>query len=169
MYFSKREVSYSQPQKELLAMFLCCKHWKYLVSGRKLIIHCDAKSWEGLKLRNPTGMLARWLLDILDLCPTVVSIPGFDNVVADALSRLKSEGQAFVAKEIPESMRHSVFLDIHNCGHFGFDNTYKEISKRYVWEGMSGDIRRWYDECEACQYFKKKQNTVMNNPMIPIC
>lgn len=166
--FNVQEEKYSQPQKELLAMYLCCKHWKYVAGGRKLIIHCDAKSWEGLNLRNPTGMLARWLLEILDLCPTVVSIPGVENVVADALSRLKSEATALLTKEVPENSRYSIFCDVHNNGHFGYSNTLTEISKRFKWKGMDQDVRKWYDQCQTCQFYKVKQNTIQNSPMIPI-
>lgn len=95
---SEKELAYSTPQKELYAMYLCCTHWRFLTLGRRLVIHCDARSWSGLNLNNPAGMISRWLLSILELCPTVVSIPGVENCVADALSRLRIANMALFNK-----------------------------------------------------------------------
>ncbi len=168
--YNEREDKYSIPQKELLAMFLCCKHWKYLISGRNLIIHTDAKSWEGLKLVNPTGMIAGWLMSILEVCPKVVAIPGVENVVADALSRLKIINNALVSVVSNEEGK-KIFDSLHGGkigGHFGIENTIIEIKKRGEWPDMNVDIKKWYVECEFCQRYKKKQNTLTNNEMIPI-
>lgn len=62
---SVKESEYSTPKKELYAIYQCCKHWRRLVSGRKFVIHTDAKSWEGLNLKNPKGIIAWWLMEIL--------------------------------------------------------------------------------------------------------
>jgi hypothetical protein len=83
--WGKEEARWSIPKKELYVMALLCQHFRYLVQGRKCILYTDCKSWKDLNLDKPTGRVARWLLEILEIGVDVESIPGVDNVVADAL------------------------------------------------------------------------------------
>ena len=166
---SPAESKYSPPKLELLGINLTCKHWRHLIVGRKLVIHTDAKSYAGLNLKNPTGVAARWLMEILDLCPEVVSIKGKDNVVADAMSRLRM-AQIAEKEELPTDLRRQVFDEIHSGplgGHFGLSSTIRELRKHYYWKGMQRDVANWYNACDFCQRYKNKGNFT-KAPMTPI-
>jgi len=146
-----------------------------VVSGRKVVMHTDAKSWGGLNLKQPRGVVARLLLDILDICPTVITLPGVENVVADALSSLHIAYPVTIddkRTDIPPHLRYSCFYDIHrglNGGHFGLSSTLKQMRKRYFWNGMDNDdVKLWYESCVHCEFHKHKQNTHLKAPMTGI-
>ena len=109
-------------------------------------------------------MIARWLLSILEVCPEVVSIPGVDNVVADALSRIRIANVVLfneMTSLVPEHLRYSVFWNAHAGslgGHFGLNNTINGLRKSYFWPGMEADVTRWCKACQHCIEFKSKDN-----------
>ena len=52
---------------------------------------------------------------------------------------------------VPASHRHQVFTALHQISHPGTRATIRLISSRYVWKGMSSDIRSWCRTCDQCQ------------------
>src|ERR1700743_2176877 len=36
-------------------------------------------------------------------------------------------------------------------GHFGIETTYEKIKGRFYWKGMLGDIKKYTQQCDACQ------------------
>ena len=169
---NKVQDNWSMPKKELFAMSLCVNHWRHIVNGRDVFVHTDARSWQGLNLQYPKGIVARFLLDILSVCPTVVSISGKDNIIADAMSRLKS---AYIARPtrvtVPKQLRYSCFHEVHGSdvgGHFGIASTLNLMRRKYYWKGMDNDVNKWYSQCQHCHHHKVKQGTVTKAPMTPI-
>jgi hypothetical protein len=107
-YYSKSlsnsEMNYGPAKIELYSMWLCYKHWRHLILGRKVVIFTDAKGYKDLNLNN------------LELQPEVQHIKGEDNVVADALTRLRinnKDESAFVIHLEDSEAKRLCFKEAH--------------------------------------------------------
>ena len=95
-YFSRRlnkaEMKYSTVEREALAIVYALKYNRSLILGYPIIIQTDHRPliWL-LTTANPSGRVARWQLLTLEYDIKTLYLPGKENVVADALSRLRSE------------------------------------------------------------------------------
>ena len=86
------ERRYTTTEREYLAIVYALKQWRHLLEGRQIICHSDHRPIVILKkLKDPTGRLAKWLVDLSMLGATLVFNPGKLNVAADALSRFYEE------------------------------------------------------------------------------
>jgi hypothetical protein len=107
-YYSKSlsnsEMNYGPAKIELYSMWLCYKHWRHLILGRKVVIFTDAKGYKDLNLNN------------LELQPEVQHIKGEDNIVADALTRLRIDNKdesAFVIHLEDSEAKRLCFKEAH--------------------------------------------------------
>ncbi len=89
--FNKAQRNYSTTQREGLAVVWATTHYRSYIHGVPTIVVTDhsALTWI-LSVREPTSRLARWTMALMDYDLTFVHRPGKANVIADALSRLKS-------------------------------------------------------------------------------
>ena len=55
---------------------------------------------------------------------------------------------------IPPNWTKRIFEAIHELSHPGIKPTQRAISYRFVWHGLKRDVRRWCQECHACQTSK---------------
>ena len=55
---------------------------------------------------------------------------------------------------VPAAMRQEIFHAVHDISHPGINSTVKLVSERFIWHGLSRDIRRWARECIRCQSAK---------------
>ena len=55
---------------------------------------------------------------------------------------------------IPASWTKRIFEAIHGLSQLGIKSTQRAISSRFVWRGLKRDVRRWCQECHACQASK---------------
>ena len=54
---------------------------------------------------------------------------------------------------VSQELKSKLMYMLHNdrsSGHLGRDRTLASISKRYFWIGMSGDVKRWCQQCDLC-------------------
>ena len=66
-----------------------------MVEGQQIVCHSDHRPLAILKkLKDPTGRLAKWLVDLSMLSATIVFNPGRLNAAADALSRFYEESRS---------------------------------------------------------------------------
>lgn len=93
-YFSRKlkqaEARYSTFDKELLAIYLAVKHFRYFIEGRPLTIYTDHKplTFALLKSSEPqTDRQARQLSLISQYTSNIFHVKGKENIVADTLSR----------------------------------------------------------------------------------
>ena len=89
--FNSRERKYSTFSRELLAVYLACKHFSFYLKGiSSFTIHCDHKplcyAFNAAKQRE-NAREARQLSYISELTDDIKFIPGEDNHTADLLSR----------------------------------------------------------------------------------
>ena len=87
------ETRYSAFDRELLAMYLAVRHFRYFIEGRVCHIYTDHKpltfAFSTNTVRSPRQ--TRHLSFIAEFTTDVRHIPGKTNVVADLLSRVRLE------------------------------------------------------------------------------
>ena len=222
-FFSRKlhpaEAKYSAFDKELLAMYLAVKKFRYFIEGRMFTLYTDHKPLTfAFKSTSDrwTPRQQRHLSFVAEFTTNVRHIRGSDNVVADTLSRINLETTEpqtiavmdgvmtniidYVAMAVqqktdcsikriisdPESALHVIryqlpdsneclLVDVstgkprplvpavlartifdlnHELSHAGVKAMRRLICERFVWSGMSKDIRQWTRTCVACQRAK---------------
>lgn len=96
-FFSKAlsptQRNYSTYDRELLAIYMSIKHFRHMVEGRDLTILTDHKpltfALTKASTNNDTPRRLRHLDFISQFCSEIKHIPGEQNAVADALSRIE--------------------------------------------------------------------------------
>ena len=85
---SLQETRYSTTEREALAVIDGIKRYQPYLFGRKFMVHTDHGSLSWLmKVKDPTGRLARWALQLQQYDFYILHRPGSSNANADALSR----------------------------------------------------------------------------------
>nr|VZI21239.1 unnamed protein product [Spirometra erinaceieuropaei] len=59
---------------------------------------------------------------------------------------------------VSPSLRRKVFSSLHNLSHPGSRATDKLVSDRFIWPGMSQDLKAWTRVCIACQRSKVRRH-----------
>ena len=93
---------------------------------------------------------------------SVVSVPSSgSNLLCD-----RSTG--ILRPLVLEKMRRSVFNAIHNISHLGKCSYRILVSRSFVWEGLSKDVKLWSKSCPSCQ--RGKVQTLIKTPpqQIPV-
>ncbi|GFO02726.1 Pol polyprotein [Plakobranchus ocellatus] len=67
---------------------------------------------------------------------------------------------------VPQTFQRQVFESIHNLAHPSRKSTVKLVSQRFVWHGLKKQVRRWSQECRACQ--RSKIQTHVHSPVLNI-
>ena len=92
------ETRYSTTEREALAVVDGIKRYQPYLSCNKFYVHTDHSSLSWLmKVKDPTGRLARWALQLQQYDFEIIHCPGTQNGAADALSR----------RSYPPSIEHS--------------------------------------------------------------
>ena len=82
------EVNYSTTEREALAVVDGVKHYQTYLAGGKFFIHTNHGSLSWLmRIKDPTGRLARWSLQLQQYDFEIIHRAGSSNGNADALSR----------------------------------------------------------------------------------
>ena len=90
-------------EQELLAIYYAIQHYRPYIYGAKFFIKTDHRPLVHLFfLKNPSSRLTRIRLELEEYDFEVIHIPGKDNVVADALSRIDIEQLKNIGEEIQQ-------------------------------------------------------------------
>jgi RNase H-like domain found in reverse transcriptase/Integrase zinc binding domain len=88
-HLNEAEMKYSATENEALAVVFGVKHFKYYLTGNHFTIISDASPLVWLNsIKDPTGRLVRWALELPNLKYTIRYRPGRANQNADCLSRM---------------------------------------------------------------------------------
>ncbi|KAH8355508.1 hypothetical protein KR093_007570, partial [Drosophila rubida] len=89
---NEHELNYSTIEKELLTIVCATKYFRSYLFGRKFQILSDHKSLVWLSnIKEPNMNLQRWKIKLNEYDYQIKYLPGKENNVADALSRVKIE------------------------------------------------------------------------------
>ena len=84
-------------------------------------------------LKNSTGRLAKWALELLELDYEVIYKKGSSNLVPDALSRSNET-----------------------------EKTHARISEYYCWPGLCSAVIKYVGKCKICQRTKPSNQQKLN-------
>jgi transposase InsO family protein len=163
------QLRWSTIQKEAYAIFYCCKKLTSLIGNRKFTILMDHSNLQFLK-NDSNPMVVRWWIAMQELDYILRFIPGVENIIADALSRLcpnlmkmqtgetpEAESEILAAISVSEPMPDShaeIIVTCHNStvGHNGVDRTLDRLLKAgHNWVGMRQHVKDFVKECACCQ------------------
>jgi len=130
-------------------MVLAVKKFRQYIQGAKIFIYTDHMAWKrGVTSTDPSGRINRWIMELSTHDISIIHIPGKDNVVADALSRL-----CYISVHDTKEILKLYHNDV--TGHGGFITTKNSIPKDIHWDTMNRDIKNHIDTCEACLRYKQ--------------
>lgn len=69
---------------------------------------------------------------------------------------------------VPVALRHDVFSAIHGVAHLGTRATRRLVSARFVWDGLSSDVKDWTRACLDCQRGKVLRHSKADIKKIPV-
>ncbi|GBN81723.1 Retrovirus-related Pol polyprotein from transposon 17.6 [Araneus ventricosus] len=94
------ERSYSTTEREALAVVWALNKFRGYIEGYKITVASDHQPLKWLmKLKSPSGRVARWSLQLQSFNLNLEYIPGKSNVVADMLSRLDYDQEILSCEE----------------------------------------------------------------------
>eukprot|EP00253_Pinus_taeda_P008259 PITA_08259 len=171
------ELNYTVTEKEFLAVIHAINKFRHYITGYTTFVHTDHSAIKYLMNKSITNArVTRWLLLLQEFDITIVDRPGKENVVADFLSRLKTNENVPVDDSFPDEYLFAVsahspwYADIANYlvagklpSHLSHRERRKIIqqSARYSWisgclfhTGIDQEIRRCVGEDEIYDILK---------------
>lgn len=114
--FDKAQVRYSTYDRELTAVYLAIKHFKYMLEGRECHVYTDHKPITFAfrqKLDKASNRQARQLDYIGQITTDIRHVGGKDNIVADLLSRITAihSTSSLDYNKLAESQQHDDELE----------------------------------------------------------
>jgi transposase InsO family protein len=163
------QLRWSTIQKEAYAIYFCTKKLASLLGDRKFTILTDHANLQFLK-NDSNQMVLRWWLAIQEFDYILRFVPGIENIIADALSRLcpnllklqpgdtpEAATEILAAIEVRELLPDSLARLIVTChnstvGHNGVDRTLERLLKAgHKWPKMRQSVKDFIKECACCQ------------------
>ena len=167
---NKSQLRWSVIQKEAYGIFYSCTYLQSLLRDRLFTIRTDHRNLLFIKeASNP--MIVRWYMALSEFSYTLEFIPGVDNNIADAMSRLcrnnmidqpREYSEKYILSSImiekhgrkPNDEQYRKIGKMHNSkvGHFGLERTLKRFKDlQDTWEFQRQHIRYFIDNCPCCQ------------------
>lgn len=159
----EKEINYGAPKLELMAIWFGLSHFEYEVKGRNAIVRSDHKSLSDLHFKNPKGIWASWLVDIMSFDVKIIHINGKDNVLADAISRLTDWAQDLNSLVIDDVQdRKRIIRRYHH--HLSDRKTIQNIQQKYYWDSLSKDVQDFKNNCYYC--LRNRKGGELRNKLI---
>jgi len=103
------ELNYTGTEKEFLAVVYAINKFRHYITGYTTFVHTDHSAIKYLMNKSVTNTrVTRWLLLLQEFDITIVDRPGKENVVADFLSRLKTNENIPVDDSFPDEYLFAV-------------------------------------------------------------
>jgi len=142
--------------KEAYAIFKALKSTEYLLRGQQFTLRTDHRNLLYLE-DHQDAKQSRWWQFISEFDFTMLYVPGPENVVADALSRLGVVHVGGFTADCIEELK-PIFDRVHNTvsGHHGINRTVNKMMKVYTQEGakvpayLRQGVQRMIASCMHC-------------------
>ena len=116
-FFSRKlneaQRKYSVTELELLSIVECLKEFRGMLWGQKIEVYTDHKNLVRDSLDFSCDRVHRWRLILEEYDPKVFYVPGHENVVADAISRLEYDSEVNT-RNINIHIRRKCFISLLN-------------------------------------------------------
>ena len=185
--FSGPEKRWTTIEKECYAIFMMLRKYEYLLRDVHFTLKTDHANLLYLNV-PPSNKVLRWKLAIQEYDATVVHIPGPENIVADALSRINEETVGTTDggylcpvswidfenegeppnEKLPDDV-YNMIQSVHNawCGHAGANTTHQRLKESgHVWINMRQDIRSFIQTCPTCQKLDARKIVYNTHPYV---
>jgi hypothetical protein len=117
-YYTRRlnsaQANYTTIEKELLSVVETLKKFRSMLLGARINVFTDHKNLTHALTSFSTQRVLRWRISIEEFNPTFNYIPGPDNVVADALSRVPTKSTTPLVEEKSPSNSRLTYSDPNN-------------------------------------------------------
>ena len=135
--FDETQRRWSTYEKEGYAIWYSLKKLQYLLRDVPFILRTDHANLTFLSKRG-SPKVERWKIDIAQFDCQILHVPGKDNIVADAISRLQpipeTEDICTIQEEPDESFARLTDLGhSHAVGHWGIQQTIRRIRQKLSW------------------------------------
>ena len=147
----------------MLAVVESIRHFKPYLSFNKFLLRTDHQALTALKnTKNSSSLLFRWSLFLSEFEFDIEYIKG-DTNPADALSRksICSIIDSNITVIVDDDIKNQIITYYHlYLAHGGISSMIYNIKKKYFWNGMFVQIKKYVDSCIDCQ---KSANCIRNN------
>ena len=136
---TKTQLKWSTIQKEAFALYHCCTYLDALLRDRKFTILTDDKNLTFIE-KDKNQMVGRWRVALQKLDYTIGYVPGRENDIADAMSRLclnrmeKKSGlvSSLHVKQLTTNEQYELIGSCHNAtvGHGGVQRTLRNLKAK---------------------------------------
>lgn len=167
--FNSAQSRYATTRQELYSAMWCMVRLRTYLVGRHFFLRVDHKPVVDLLSARTTALTQRWFDVLATFSFTPMYLPGPDNVLADALSRMHERPEAFAADSVssleweaeqrgmripPLEERAEILQRAHVAGHFGVNGTYATVQRLgYWWPGLRRQIQDMVVKCAPCMRF----------------
>ena len=83
----REQLKWSTPEKECFAIIVSLRKWHYLLEGVHFVLRTDHANLTFLHSGH-SAKVTRWRMEMQDYVFSLEHIPGRNNIVADAFSRM---------------------------------------------------------------------------------
>ena len=186
------ETRWSTPEQECYAIFYALVKYEYLLRDIFFTLRTDHRNLTFLN-DSPMQKVKRWKMAIMHYNFNIEHIPGKDNVVADALSRMVKKPR-YKDKQVEEvndsnTYDHIYTIDeevlrdvsyfrleddiydklskVHNSivGHHGVERMITSLKKANEnWKSIRSDCRKFIIQCVECQKMSAIKYPIHINP-----
>jgi transposase InsO family protein len=184
---SREQLRWSTIDKECYALFYAVTNWDHLLRDVPFTVQTDHKNIMFTQ-NDKTGKVRRWLLALQEYDMNVTYIPGANNNVADAFSRLlcpiEEQGEDDVLAalsmtpiEKPLRIPQRYYEYVKRChnrtiGHGGVDRTltllqdYLDRAQIESWPLMRQHVRAFIQRCPCCQKMRTLRPLITVHPYV---
>ena len=172
------ELNWATIEKEAFAIFLTLSKFSHLLRDNKFLLRTDHRNLTYINAGS-SQKVKRWGIALQEFDFNIEHVPGKNNFVADAFSRLVVNNQPMKAVTstislLPEAFPNRIpnesyakLSRFHNSevGHFGQEKTLRLlVSAGLTWNRMRRDIRQFIAQCPFCQKVRDTHLAIKTRP-----
>jgi transposase InsO family protein len=173
------ELNWSTIEKEAYAIYYTLIKNHHLLRDNHFLLRTDHKNLTYINMEG-SKKVKNWKVAIQEFNFRIEHVPGIDNPIADAFSRLcviweENERNDLdhlcildqaVAVRIPEASYRDI-SKVHNSivGHFGVEKTLDRLrNNNSTWKGMRKHVSQFIRQCPSCQKLSDKKLALKLHP-----